>query len=140
MSQPNSVQFDFGALTQTILNSLLNTLPIEITFIDHTDTVRYFNNPPKMIFIRTKGVIGMKVQNCHPSKSIDTVNRITESFRSSNKNVAEFWINSHGHVIFIRFFAVRDATGKYLGTVEVVQDVTEIQALKGERRLLDWSD
>ena len=140
MSQPNTVQFDFGALTQTILNPLLNTLPIEITFIDHTDTVRYFNNPPKMIFLRTKGVIGMKVQNCHPAKSLDTVNKITESFKSNKKNAAEFWINSHGRMIFIRFFAVRDAEGKYLGTVEVVQDVTEIQALKGERRLLDWTD
>jgi uncharacterized protein len=140
LSQPNTVQFDFGALTQSILNPLLNTLPIEITFIDHTDTVCYFNNPPKMIFLRTKGVIGMKVQNCHPSKSIDMVNRITESFRSSNKNAAEFWINSHGLLIFIRFFAVRDMAGKYLGTLEIVQDVTEIQALKDERLLLDWSD
>ncbi len=132
------MQFDFGNLTQSILNPLLNTVPIEITFIDHTDTVRYFNNPPKMIFLRTKGVIGMKVQNCHPAKSLDTVNRITESFRSGNKDVAEFWINLHGRMIYIRFFAVRDAEGKYLGTVEVVQDVTEIQGLKGERRLLDW--
>lgn len=140
MSQPNTLEFDFGNLTQTILNPLLNTLPIEITFIDHTDTVRYFNNLAKMIFLRTKGVIGMKVQNCHPSKSLDTVNRIIESFRATNKNVAEFWINSNERVIFIRFFAVRDADNNYVGTVEVVQDVTEIQALKGERRLLDWSD
>jgi PAS domain S-box-containing protein len=140
LSQPNTVQFDFGSLTQTILNPLLNTIPIEITFIDETETVRYFNNPPKMIFLRTKGVVGMKVQNCHPAKSLDTVNKIIGSFKSAKKNVAEFWINSHVRMIFIRFFAVRDASGKYLGTVEVVQDVTEIQALKGERRLLDWTD
>ncbi len=136
MSQPNSVQFDFGSLS---LNPLLNTLPIEITFIDDTETVRYFNNPPTMIFLRTKGVIGMKVQNCHPAKSLDTVNRIIQSFKDGKKNMAEFWINSHGRVIYIRFFAVYDA-GKYLGTVEVVQDVTEIQALRGEKRLLDWTD
>ncbi|MCW4000037.1 MAG: PAS domain-containing protein [Candidatus Bathyarchaeota archaeon] len=140
MSQTSKVTFDFGSLTQTQLNPLLNTLPVEITFIDENDTVQYFNNPPKMIFIRTKGVVGMKVQNCHPAKSLHTVTRITESFRSGNKNAAEFWINSHGHVIYIRFFAVRDAAGKYLGVVEVVQDVTEIQGLKGERRLLDWTD
>lgn len=140
MAQPNTVKVDFGALTQSILNPLLNTLPIEMTFIDHSDTVRYFNNPPKMIFLRTKGVIGMKVQNCHPSKSLDTVNRITEAFRSSTKNAAEFWINSHGRLIFIRFFAVRDTEGKYLGTMEVVKDLTEIQAVKGERRLLERSD
>jgi uncharacterized protein len=140
LSQPTSVQFDFGSLTQTILNPLLNTLPIEITFIDDTETVRYFNNTPKMIFIRTKGVIGMKVQNCHPAKSLDTVNRIIQSFKDGKKNVAEFWITSHGRMIYIRFFAVKDTAGKYLGTAEVVQDVTDIQALKGEKRLLDWID
>jgi PAS domain S-box-containing protein len=138
--QPNSVQFDFGALNQAILNPLLNTIPVELTFIDENDTVQYFNNPPKMIFIRTKGVIGMRVQNCHPAKSIDTVNKIIASFRSAKKNMAEFWINSHGRMIHIRFFAVRDSTGKYLGTVEVVQDVTDIQGIKGERRLLDWTE
>jgi PAS domain S-box-containing protein len=140
VSQPNSVQFDFGALTQTVLNPLLNILPIEITFIDENETVQYFNNPPKMIFLRTKGIIGMKVQNCHPQKSIDKVKKIIESFKSGKKDVAEFWINSHGRMIYIRFFAVRDASRKYLGTAEVVQDVTEIQGLKGEKRLLDWID
>lgn len=140
MSQPDTVQFDFGGLHQTILNFLLNTVPIEITFIDENDTVQYFNNPAKMIFIRTKGIVGMKVQNCHPAKSLDTVNKIIKSFKSAKKNVAEFWINSHGRMIYIRFFAVRDTGGKYLGTVEVVQDVTEIQGLRGERRLLDWND
>ena len=140
MSQPTSVQFDFGSLNQTILNPLLNTLPIEITFIDDTETVRYFNNPPKMIFLRTKGVVGMKVQNCHPAKSVDTVNKIIEAFKSQQKRMADFWVTSHGRLIYIRFFAVRDAAGKYLGTVEVVEDITDIQNLKGEKRLLDWSD
>jgi PAS domain S-box-containing protein len=142
LSQPTSVniQFDFGSLNQTILNPLLNTLPIEITFIDDTETVRYFNNPPKMIFLRTKGVIGMKVQNCHPAKSLDTVNKIIQSFKSQRKSTVDFWITSHGQLIYIRFFAVKDASGKYVGTVEVVEDVTDIQNLKGEKRLLDWTD
>jgi uncharacterized protein len=140
LSHPTSVQFDFGSLNQTILNPLLNTLPIEITFIDDTETVRYFNNPSKMIFIRTKGVIGMKVQNCHPAKSLDTVNKIIEFFKTAKKSVAEFWITVHGRMIYIRFFAVKDTTGKYLGTVEVVQDIADIQTLHGEKRLLDWTD
>ena len=140
MSQPNSVTFDFGSLNQPHLNPLLNTLPIEITFIDENDTVAYFNNPQKMIFTRTKEVIGRKVQNCHPVKSIDTVTKIVESFKSTKKDKAEFWIELHERMIYIRFFAVHDAEGKYLGTVEVVQDVTEIRALQGEKRLLDWKD
>lgn len=137
MSQPDSVQLDFGSLTEAILNPLLNTIPGEITFIDENDTVQYFNNPTKMIFIRTKDVISIKVQNCHPAKSLDAVNKIIQSFKSAKKNVVKFWINSHGRMIYIRFFALRDGDGMYLGAVEVVQDVMEIQGLKGERRLLD---
>jgi uncharacterized protein len=134
------MQVDFGSLTPTQLNPLLNILPIEITFIDENDTVQYFNNPQKMIFIRTKQVIGRKVQNCHPTKSVDTVTKMLESFKSHKKNNAEFWLNSHDRMLYIRFFAVRAAEGKYLGTVEVVQDITDIQKLQGEKRLLDWID
>ena len=139
MAETN-VQFDFGSLSQTQLNPLLNILPIEITFIDDNDTVQYFNNPQKMIFIRTKQVIGRKVQNCHPAKSVETVTKILETFKTHRKNFAEFWINSHDRMLYIRFFAVRAAEGKYLGTVEVVQDITDIQKLEGQKRLLDWTD
>ncbi len=135
-----TVPLDFGSLNSTQLNTLLNTLPIEITFVDENDTVQYFNNPKKMIFLRTKAVIGRKVQNCHPAKSLDIVTRVVQSFKSGKKDVAEFWIKMEGRMIFIRFFAVRNSDGKYLGTVEVVQDVTEIQGLQGEKRLLDWTD
>jgi uncharacterized protein len=134
------IQFDFGGLTQTQLNPLFNILPIEITFIDENDTVQYFNNPQKMIFIRTKQVIGRKVQNCHPAKSVDTVTKILTSFKSHKKNTAEFWLKSHDRMLYVRFFAVRAAEGKYLGTVEVVQDITDIQKLQSEKRLLDWTD
>jgi uncharacterized protein len=139
-TQAGTVQFDFGILNQTQLNTLLNILPVEITFVDANDTVQYFNKPEKMIFVRTKSVIGRKVQNCHPVKSLDTVARIVGSFKSGKKNVAEFWINLNGRVIFIRFFAMRGSEGKYLGAMEVVQDVTDIQKLQGERRLLNWED
>jgi uncharacterized protein len=132
------MQFENGNLTKEQLDSLLNTLPIEITFVDENDTVRYFNKPEKIIFVRTKAIIGRKVENCHPPKSLGTVVKIVESFKSGKKNFAEFWINLANRMIQIRFFAVRDPSGKYLGTLEVVQDVTEIQKLQGEKRLLNW--
>ena len=134
------MQFENGNLTKEQLDSLLNTLPVEITFIDENDTVRYFNKPEKIIFVRTKAIIGRKVKNCHPQKSLDTVTKIVESFKSGKKNFAEFWINIGNRMIHIRFFAARDPKGKYLGTMEVVQDVTEIQRLQGEKRLLDWKE
>lgn len=134
------MQFENGNLTKQQLDSVLNTLPIEITFIDENDTLCFFNKPEKVIFARPKVVIGRKVQNCHPAASIGTVNKIVESFKSGKKNVAEFWIDMADRKIHIRFFAVRDAAGKYLGTMEVVQDVTDIQKLTGEKRLLDWQE
>ena len=132
------MQFENGNLTKQQLDTLLNALPVEITFIDENDTVCFFNKPEKVIFVRSKGVIGRKVQNCHPAASLGTVNKILESFKTGEKNMAEFWIDMSDRKIYIRFFAVRDNAGKYLGTMEVVQDVTDIQKLQGEKRLLDW--
>jgi PAS domain S-box-containing protein len=132
------MQFENGNLTKQQLDTLLNTLPVEVTFIDENDTVCFFNNPEKVIFVRSKGVIGRKVQNCHPAASLGIVNQILESFKTGEKNLAEFWIDMSDRKIYIRFFAVRETAGKYLGTMEVVQDVTDIQKLQGEKRLLDW--
>ena len=132
------LQFATGSFTKMQLDAVLNTLPVDITFVDADDTVRYFNKPENRIFIRTKAVIGRKVELCHPQKSLHIVVEIVGSFKSGKKNVAEFWITLNGRFVHIRFFAIRDTGGKYLGAMEVVQDVTDIQNLRGEQRLLDW--
>lgn len=134
------LQFETGSLTKEQLDGLLSALPVDITFVDANDTVRYFNKPEKRIFVRTKAVLGRKVQMCHPQKSLHVVNKIVESFKSGKKSVAEFWINLNNRFVHIRFFAVRDENGKYLGTMEVVQDLTDIKKLEGEKRLLDWKE
>ena len=133
-----NLQFETGSLTKEQLEALLNTLPVDITFVDANDTVRYFNKPEKRIFVRTKAVLGRKVHNCHPRKSLHIVSKIVDFFKSGKRNVAEFWISLNNRFVHIRFFAMRDPEGKYLGTMEVVQDLTEIKKLEGERRLLDW--
>jgi PAS domain S-box-containing protein len=133
------LQFDMGTLTKKQLNGIFTTMPVDVTFIDADDTVRYFNMPKKRIFVRPKTVLGKKVHNCHPQKSLHIVNKIVEYFKNGEKNVAEFWITINNRFIHIRFFAVRDENGKYLGTMEVVQDLTDIKKLQGERRLLDWT-
>jgi len=134
------LNFETGNLTKEQLEALLNTLPVDVTFVDANDTVQYFNKPEKRFFVRTKAVIGRKVAMCHPQKSLHIVARIVEAFKSGKKDSAEFWITLNNRFLLIRFFAVRDNTGKYLGAIEVVQDVTEIKQLEGERRLLDWTD
>jgi PAS domain S-box-containing protein len=134
------LQFETGSLTKVQLDGLLETLPVDITFVDANDTVRYFSKLETRIFVRTKAIIGRKVQMCHPEKSIQVVNRIVESFKTGKKNVAEFWINLNNRLVHIRYFAVRDKNGKYLGTLEVSQDVTDIKKIEGEKRLLDWEE
>ena len=139
-TQEGVLQFETGHLTKEQLDGVLNTLPVEITFVDADDTVRYFNKPEQRIFVRTKAVIGRKVHMCHPEKSLHIVGKIVDSFKTGKKSVAEFWINLNSRLVYIRFFALRDKNGKYLGTMEVVQDVTEVKKLEGERRLLDWKE
>ncbi len=125
-------------LDPNVLAAILNTLPVELSFVDADDRVRYFSheNLPK-IFGRTRGVIGMPVQDCHPSKSVDRVNAILASFKAGTRDVAEFWIDLAGRKVHIRYFPVHDRDGRYLGCLETVQDITAIQQLTGQRRLLD---
>jgi PAS domain S-box-containing protein len=132
------LQFETGSLSKEDVEAILNTLPVDITFVDKDDMVKYFNKAEKRIFVRTKAVIGRKVQLCHPQKSIHIVNRILEAFKKGEKDVAEFWIQLGGRIVHIRYFAVRDKNGKYLGTLEVTQDITDIKKIEGEKRLLDW--
>jgi hypothetical protein len=126
------------SLPPDILAAMLNTLPIELSFVDADDRVRYFSHEHgSKIFPRTRGAIGRAVQQCHPPKSVDRVNAILASFKAGARDVAEFWLDMRGRKIHVRYFAVRSDDGRYLGTLETVQDITDIQALTGERRLLD---
>lgn len=138
LASESLMQFETGTISKDEVDALLKTLPVDITFVDSEDKVRYFNKSE--IFMRTKAVLGRKVQQCHPQKSVHIVNRIVESFKNGKKDVAEFWISLKGRMVHIRYFAVRGKNGKYLGTMEVTQDVTDIKKIEGERRLLDWKD
>ena len=109
-----------------------------MTFVDENDRVRYFSAGKERIFPRSPGIIGRSVQNCHPPKSLDVVTRIVGEFKAGMKDEAEFWIQVEGRLIYIRYFAVRDAEDVYRGTLEVSQDITDIKAIEGERRLLNW--
>jgi PAS domain S-box-containing protein len=135
--QDGTIILPTGTIQPNELMYLLNTLPVDLTFVDRDDTVRYFTEGRDRIFRRTKSVIGRKVQNCHPPQSVDVVEKILALFKDGKKDSYEFWINLHGRLIYIRYFAVRDRDRKYLGTVEVTQDITEIKRLEGEKRLVD---
>jgi len=134
------VRFETGSLTPEELSAILNTIPFDMTFVDADDTVRYFTRGQERIFARSKAIIGRKVQRCHPPKSMHIVERILGDFKSGRQNRAAFWINMGGKFIHIEYFALRGEDGRYLGTLEVSQDLTEKRALQGERRLLTYDE
>ena len=121
------------------LEAIFGALPLDVTFVDETDTVRYYNKGDDRIFRRTPAVIGKKVQDCHPRDSLDKVNHVVSDLKSDKRDFAEFWIDLKGRKIYIRYFAMRDKAGKYIGTLEVTQDITDIQKIEGEKRLLDMA-
>ena len=133
-----SLNLDTGLLTAEQVNLLLKHLPVDISFVDENDKVAYYSQTEDRIFPRSPGVIGRTVQNCHPPKSVHIVEKMLQEFKAGNKDSAEFWIQMKGKFLLIRYFAVRDNSGTYKGTIEVSQDVTSIRGLEGEKRLLDW--
>ncbi|MDP1899062.1 MAG: PAS domain-containing protein [Rubrivivax sp.] len=125
-------------LDKSVIAAILNSLPIELSFVDADDCVRYFSHENHAkLFPRTRGVIGLKVQNCHPPKSVHMVEQILADFKAGRRESADFWIDMGSKKIHIRYFAVRAAQGEYLGCLETVQDITAIQQLTGQKRLLD---
>lgn len=130
------IKFDTGFFTHDELESMLNTIPGDITFVDKDDTVKYFSQGEERIFTRTKAVIGRKVQNCHPPASVHVVEKIVNDFKSGKKDHEDFWIKMGDKIVLIRYFAVRNKNGEYLGTLEFTQDIAPMKALEGEKRLL----
>jgi len=132
----SAVQLPTGFLSVPELSRLLDTLPIDITFVGADDTVRYFSQGSERVFPRTKAIIGRNVKNCHPPSSVHIVEGIIEDFKNGKKDHEDFWIKLGDKFVYIRYFAVRDEAGKYLGVLEVTQDIKPIQAIEGEKRLV----
>ncbi|WP_071396506.1 DUF438 domain-containing protein [Bacillus tuaregi] len=130
------IRFETGIVSLKQLETLMNHLPVDLTFIDENDVVRYFSHGKERIFARTKAVIGRTVQNCHPPQSVHVVEELLRDFKSGKKDVEDFWIPFKDKFVYIRYFAVRDEEGKYLGTLEFTQNVAPIRALEGEKRIL----
>lgn len=133
---PGVVKLPTGTLKTEELERMLNTLPIDITFVDKDDTVKYFSQGAERVFPRTTAVIGRKVSNCHPPASVHIVEKLVEDFKAGRKDSEDFWINMGEKYILIRYFAVHSEKGEYLGVLEVTQNIRPIQEIKGEKRLV----
>lgn len=137
LSHEGYVRLDTGVLSVEEINGLLNTLPLDMTFVDKDGVVKYFSQGKDRVFARPKTIIGREVHNCHPPTSVHIVEKIVEDLKAGRKDHEDFWIRMGEKFVYIRYFAVRDYDGKFLGILEVTQDIASIQELSGEKRLLD---
>lgn len=133
------LQLSTGNFRVEELEALFKVLPVDLTFVDKDDKVRFFSLGPDRIFARNRAILGRDVRMCHPPSSVHVVDQILEDFRSGKENSAAFWINMQGKFIYIEYFAMRSKEGEYLGTLEYTQDLTHLRKLEGEQRLLSYA-
>ncbi|MDW7669065.1 MAG: DUF438 domain-containing protein [Bacillota bacterium] len=129
------INLSTGMLKLEEFEAMMNVLPLDITFVDKNDFVKYFSEGERT-FPRTKAIIGRKVSNCHPPSSVHIVEKIVEDFKSGKKDNEDFWIKMDDKYILIRYFAVRNVDGEYLGAVELTQNIRPMQEITGEKRLM----
>jgi PAS domain S-box-containing protein len=122
------IQFDTGSLEPGQIAAILNALPGDLTFVGKDDSILYFNQPASRLFGRDKAIIGTSVQSCHPPKSIPVVNRILEALKSGARDLEESWVDLGGRKVRVQYFAVRSASGEYLGCIEFAQDLSDLKA------------
>ena len=135
----DKIQLPSGSFTVTELTTILNTIPFDLTFVDKEDKVKFFTQGKERIFARSRAILGRTVQQCHPPSSVYVVEKILDDFKSGREDHAAFWINMKDQFILIEYFALRDKDAKYLGTIEVSQNLTEKKKLQGEQRLLHYT-
>jgi uncharacterized protein len=133
-----NIKLPTGSFSVNELVALFSHLPVDITFVDKEDKVKFFSVGPDRIFPRNRAVLGRDVRLCHPPSSVHVVERILNDFKSGKESSAKFWINIHGRFVYIEYLALRDKEGEYLGTIEFTQDLTELRILEGEQRLLSY--
>ena len=135
----NNIQLPTGSFSIDELAALFTTLPIDVTFVDKDDKVKFFSLGPDRIFPRNRAILGRDVRMCHPPSSVHIVEQILNDFKEGKEKNAAFWINMHERFIYIEYIAMHGKAGEYLGTIEFTQDLTEARKLEGEQRLLSYS-
>ncbi|HOO85697.1 MAG TPA: DUF438 domain-containing protein [Prolixibacteraceae bacterium] len=138
LNNSGNIQLPSGSFTPQELMAIMNTIPVDMTFVDRNDKVKYFTQGSERIFTRSRSIINRDVRLCHPPGSVHIVEKILEDFKAGKEEKASFWIQMRGKFILIEYYALKGENGEYLGTLEVSQDLTNARALEGERRILSY--
>lgn len=128
-----------GKLTLEQINLIFQHMPVDFSYVDENEIVKFYNDSAHRVFPRSSNVIGRDVKNCHPRKSVHIVEEIISKFRSGEQDQAEFWINKPDIFIYILYTAVRDRDGRFRGVLEMMQDCTHIRSLTDSQTLLTWA-
>jgi DUF438 domain-containing protein len=139
-NEGTGVRLSTGSFSTDELEAIFRTLPVDLTFVDKDDKVKFFSLGPDRIFSRNRAILGRDVRMCHPPSSVHVVEKILSDFKNGSQNSASFWINMKGKFIYIDYYAIRNSEGEYLGTLEYTQDLTRLRQLEGEQRLLSYSN
>jgi DUF438 domain-containing protein len=139
-SENGNIQLPSGSFNASEIMAILNTMPVDMTFVDRNDKVKYFTQGNHRIFTRSRSIINRDVRLCHPPGSVHIIEKILDDFKSGRASHAPFWIQMQGKFIYIEYYALRDEKGVYLGTLEVSQDLTGHRSLEGEKRILSYTD
>ena len=137
-TESGNIQLPTGSFSNEELLAILNTLPVDITFVDRNDKVKYFSQAKERIFQRNRAILNRDVRMCHPPSSVHIVDQIVDDFKSGKADSAPFWIQMKDQFIHIEYHALRNEQGEYLGTMEVSQNLTERRKLDGEQRILSY--
>jgi len=140
LNENGLIQLPSGSFSAKEILAILNTVPVDMTFVDKNDKVKYFTQGRERIFARSRSIINRDVRLCHPPGSVHIIEKILDDFKSGRASNAPFWIQRQGKFIHIEYFALRDENGEYLGTLEVSQDLTIGRKLEGEKRILTYTD
>ena len=132
----DGVTLPTGSFTAVELAAVLNTLPLDMTFVDKDNKVRFFSQGKERAFPRTVSVLGRDVSNCHPPASVHIVEKIVDDLRAGRKDNEDFWIKLGEQLVHIRYFAVRGKKGEYLGVLETTQNIAPLKLIEGEKRLM----
>jgi len=132
-----------GKISEKELEAVLETIPLEFSILDKNDKVLAWNKHETRIFKRPAAAVGRDVRKCHPPKSLSRVEQILSEMKQGKRDMAQFYIdlpigkNQEKNKVMIQYFALRDKNKNYLGCLEASQNITTIQNIKGEKRLLD---